>query len=133
MSGQIIQLMNKRDVDFSGGNGTVVAVRSVDVSRWTEAVLNVRVHTNSITASTTGTIVVNARAVALTNEEPQTDFLDATNLGTCTVASGTAAATLLRSTVTAGFGGALQILLVGTKGTSTTVRANISIELVVKD
>jgi len=132
MSGQVIQLVNKRDVDFSGGNGTVVGIRSVDVSRWTEAVLNVRVHSNSITAGT-GTIAVVARAISLTNEEPQTDFLDATNLATCTVATGTTAATLLRSTVSAAFGGALQILLVGTKGTSTTVKANISVELVLKD
>lgn len=133
MSGQVIQLVNKRDVDFSGGNGTVIAVRSVDVSRWTEAVLQVRVHSNSITAATTGTIAVVARSVSLTNEEPQTDFLDSTALGTCTVAAATTAATLLRSTVTAAFGAALQIQFAGTKGSSTTVRANISVELVVKD
>jgi hypothetical protein len=132
VSGSVIQLFSKRSFDFSGGNGTVVVVRSVPVERWTEAQINVRVHTNAI-ASGSGTIVVNAKSISLTQEEMQTDFLDGTILATASVGNGTAAGTLVRGAVTAAFGAALQILVVGTKGTSATVVANLSAELVLKD
>jgi hypothetical protein len=133
VSGSVVQLVNKRDVDFSGGNGTVVAVRSVDVSRWTSAVLNVRVHSNSINGTSSGTIQVIARAISLTNEEPQTDFIDASALATCTIGYQEDAGILVRDSLAADFGGALQITFVGTLGTSTTLRVNISVELVLKD
>lgn len=132
MAGTVVQLFSKRSFDFSGGNGTVVVVRSIPVERWVDAQINVRVHTNGITSGT-GTIAVSAKSISLTQEEMQTDFLDATILATASVATGTLVGALVRGTVTSGFGAALQILVVGTKGTSATVIANLSAEIVLKD
>lgn len=132
MSGTVIQLFSKRSFDFSGGNGTVVVVRSIPVERWTDAQINVRVHTNGI-ASGSGTIVVNAKSISLTQEEMQTDFIDTAILATASVANGTLVGALVRGTVSSGFGAALQIVVVGTKGSSANVIANISAEIVLKD
>jgi hypothetical protein len=131
--GAIIPLFTKREFNFSNGTGTIVIVKSVDTSRFTEGVLNLRVHSNSTTGSTTGTIALHAKAIALTGEDPSVDFLDATTLATASMTSDTAAATLLRGALTSGFGGALQITVVGNKGTSTTLKATLSAELVVKE
>lgn len=133
MAGMIVPLFTKREFDFSNGTATVVAVKSVDTSRYTEGVLNLRVHSNSSTAATTGTISAHAKSIALTAEDPTLDFLDATTIATASMTSNTAAGTLLRGALATGFGGSLQITIVGLKGTSTTLRATVSAELVLKE
>jgi hypothetical protein len=133
MSGHVAPLFHKQEFDFSGGNGTVVVVRQIDVSRWTQGEVLVRVHSNSITGSTTGTIAVVAKSVSLTNQDPATDFIDGTAVATATVSDSSTAGTLKRASLTTPFGSGLQIQVVATKGTSTTVKATISVDLVVKD
>ena len=128
----IIPLFTKREFDFSSGSATVVVVKSVDTSRYTEGVVNLRVHSNSSTAGT-GTINAQAKSVALTGEDPSIDFVDGTTLATASMTSSTSAGTLIRGALATGFGGSLQITIVGTKGTSTTLKATLSAELVVKE
>lgn len=133
MAGMIVPLFTKREFDFSNGTATIVVVKSIDTSRYTEGVINLRVHTNSSTSSTTGTITAHAKGVALTAEDPTLDFIDGTTLGTASMTSNTAAGTLLRGSLTSGFGGSLQIVIVGNKGNSTALRATVSAELVLKE
>lgn len=132
MAGTIIPLFTKREFDFSNGTATIVVVKSVDTSRYTEGVLNLRVHTNS-TTSGTGTIAAHAKSIALTAEDPTLDFIDGTTLATASMTQSMVAGTLVRGTITAGFGGSLQIVLVGNKGTSVTLRATLSAEVVLKE
>lgn len=132
VAGMIVPLFTKREFDFSNGTATVVVVKSVDASRYTEGVLNVRVHSNSSTSGT-GTISGHAKSIALTAEDPALDFIDGATLATASMTSSTAAGTLLRGSLGAGFGGALQITIVGNKGTSVTLRATLSAELVLKE
>jgi hypothetical protein len=90
------------------------------------------VHSNSSTSGT-GTISLHAKAISLTGEDPSQDFLDGTTLATATMNTNTPAATLIRGTITSGFGGALQITVVGNKGTTTTLKAVLSAEIVMKE
>lgn len=132
MAGMIIPLFTKREFDFTNGTGTVVVVKSIDTSRYTEGLINLRIHTNSSTAGT-GTISAHAKAIALTGEDPALDFIDGTTLATASMTATTAAGLLLRGALSSGFGGALQITIVGNKGTSATLRAVLSAELVLKE
>ena len=133
MAGVIIPLFTKRDFDFSNGTATVVVVKSVDTSRYAEGILNLRVHTNTISGTGGGTIAAHAKAIALTAEDPVLDFIDGTTLAAASIATGTLVGSLVRGPLTTGFGGALQITVVGSKGTSAIVRATVSAELVLKE
>jgi len=132
MAGMIIPLFTKREFDFTNGTATIVVVKSVDTSRYTEGVLNLRVHSNSTTAGT-GTIAAHAKSIALTGEDPVLDFIDGTTLATASMTQSMLAGTLVRGALSSGFGGSLQITIVGSKGSSATVKATLSAELVLKE
>lgn len=131
MSGTTIPLMTKREFNFATAAGSVVIIRSLDVSQWTEGTLQVRIHENSNAG--TAQIDVNAYAISNTPEEPSVDYLDGTAVATVSVGvSGTDTAPLLKTAALAsGFGGALQIKVEATAG--STVQATLSAALVMKD
>ena len=131
MAGTVIPLFTMREFIFApAGGGVVIAIRSLDVSPWTEGVLQVRIHSNSIT--TTGQIDVVATPISNTPEEPSVDYLDTAAAATVIVDEfGTDGAPLLKKTALAsGFGAALQISVKGTAG--GVVTATLSAELVMK-
>lgn len=133
MAGTTIPLFTKRKFDFAGASGTpaFVVIRSLDVSGWTEGVLNVRVHENNL--SSTEQINVRAYPIANTREDPSVDYRDDTagNLTEVNVTPSTPPE-LLRADLAADFGGALQITVEAENGTTPT-NATLSAELVLKD
>lgn len=136
MPGTTINLFTLREWDFSNLTNstalTVVGVKSVPVEMWTEGALLVRIHANTISGSGGGTIVVQAKPILLSEEDPAQIFIDPTVVATVTVATGDTAPKLMRNALSAGFGGALQIQVVGNKGTSAVVKATLSADLVMK-
>jgi hypothetical protein len=137
MSGTIIPIMAKRTLDLSNTTANltneVVLVKAVDVSQWTEGELYVRVHGGSITGSATCQVI--AKITSPTPEDPSSDFVYGTAMGTVTISSTetTAAPTLLRAALTANFGGMLQISFKAVQASSAqTIAPKISIELVMK-
>lgn len=134
MSGTTIPLFTKRKFNFNSATGTpsVVVIRSLDVSGWTEGVLNVRVHENNL--SSTQTINVKAYPISNTSEEPSVDYRDdtAANVTDVEVENSTTdpAPKLLRASLAGDFGGAVQIVV---EGASSATDATLSAELVLKD
>ena len=131
MPGQVHSIITKRDFDFSNLTASTIEipiVRAVDVTDASDLTLQVRVHSRTITA---GSIAVIARAISLTEEEPNTDFLSAgSDLATITL--GTAAPTLHLATLATPFGSMVRILVKGTGAAGATIRANISVDLIVR-
>lgn len=128
-----IPLFTKRVFEF-GGSHTQVAVKAVDVSQYTEGVVLVRVHANDISAGT-GTIDVMARMTAPSSDEPDTDFVrdgSSEEKAKATVDENSAAGDLEVGALSSDFGSFLRIDLDGTMGTSGTVKATLSADLVVK-
>ena len=130
MAGTTIPLFTKRSFDFSAANGSVVVIRSLDVSGWTEGVLNVRVHQNNI-GSASETISVKAYPISNSMEEPSVDYRDdvAGNITEVTVAVTDSAPVLMRSSLASDFGSALQITV---EGANSPNDATLSAELVLK-
>lgn len=132
MSGTTIPLFTKRLIDFAGADGTTVVIRSLDVSGWTEGVLNVRVHDNSIGVAGSETINVRAYPISNTPEEPSVDYRDsvAGNITTVAIDGNDTAPVLLRTALAGDFGSALQITV---EGANSPENATLSAELVLKD
>jgi hypothetical protein len=132
MSGTVVNLFNKRPYTFASG-GTVLAVKAVDVSQFTEASLAVRVHDNNMGGSST--VVVRTRVTLPSPEDPAVDFVAAV-ADACTtvvtVSTGLADGTLLRAVVPVNFGGYLRVEVVGTVS-GGACDAVISADLVGKD
>lgn len=128
MSGTNIPLFSRRKFDFSSADGSYIALRSVDVSQWTQGVLQVRVHADN---PTSGSVQVKAYAIANTSEEPSVDYRDDTAVATATVDSSTTAPDLVIADLGSGFGGALQIEVAGASTPNNT--PTLSAQLVMKD
>lgn len=133
MSGIVQSVITRRTFTFTNlGNALtqeVPLVRALDVTDGKELTLLVRVHSRTITA---GSIQVIARAISLTNEEPNTDFLSAgSDLATITL--NTAAPTLHLASLSTPFGSMIRILVTGTGSTAATITATISVDLVIRD
>ncbi len=132
MSGQVQSVITKRDFDFSNLTASTIEVplvRAVDVTDAKDITLQVRVHSRTITG---GSIQVIARAISLTAEEPDTNFVSAaTDLATITLSA--AAPILHLASLTTPFGSMVQVLVKGTGAAASTIRANISVDLIVRD
>lgn len=131
MPGHVNSIITKRDFDFSNLTASTIEipiVRAVDVTDARDLTLQVRVHSRTITA---GSIQVIARAISLTEEEPNTDFLSAgTDLAIITL--GTAAPILHLATMATPFGAMVRIIVKGTGAAASTIRVNISVDLIVR-
>lgn len=128
MTGHIHTVITRRTFDFSkvqsGQTQDVPLVRAIDVTNAKALELIVRVHSRTITA---GQVDVIAQAVSLTAEEPDTDFVYGTALGTITL--NTAAPVLHLANLTAPFGHMVRIILRATGGASATITVGLSIDL----
>jgi len=131
MPGQVHSIITKRDFDFSALTASTIEipiVRAMDITDASELTLQVRVHSRTITS---GSIQVIARAISLTEEEPNTDFLSAgSDLASITL--NTAAPILHLATLSTPFGSMVRIVVKGTGAAASTIRANISVDLIVR-
>lgn len=133
MSGVVHSVITKRAFTFSSltnaGDMEVVLVRAMDVTDAKDITLSVRVHSRTVSG---GSIQVIARAISLTSEEPDVDFLSAgSDLATITLNA--SAPTLHLASLSTPFGSMIRILVKGTGATASTITATISIDLVVRD
>jgi hypothetical protein len=128
MAGTIIPLFTKRAFEVLGTSKTTL-VRTVDVSRYTEGVLQVRVHANTIGS---GSLDILAFPIANTSEDPATDFVGTTAVATANIAlpASFPAGTLVRASLAPGFGGAVQIRV---SGNTPTLSVTLSADLVMKE
>lgn len=130
MPGTMIPLFTKRQFDFGAAAASFIVIRSLDVSQWTEGVLQCRLHSVDIGAS--GQIDVEAYPIANTAEEPDTDYVSGTAAATVSWGASDTAPDLGKTALTSGFGGAVQIKLTGTAPASGNLIATLSAELVMK-
>ncbi|MBZ0119951.1 MAG: hypothetical protein K8H88_23380 [Sandaracinaceae bacterium] len=133
-------MVNKKDFVFSSLKASedqeMVVAERVDVSQWTEATLMVRVHTAS-TIPGTASVKVLAYADGYTEEDPTTVFQAATASATVllqgnpVVAAGTFSLALLDD---APIGSMVRVTVKGHQAATVgTVKANISVDLALKD
>src|SRR5690606_2894740 len=94
MSGTVHSVISRRQFTFTNVSASntldVPLVRAIDVTDAKAIDVVVRVH--ALTVSSTASITIFARPISLTNEEPDVDFTNATDLGTITLNTSTAAA-----------------------------------------
>jgi hypothetical protein len=134
MSGIVHTILTRRTFTFTNLGNTltqdVPLMRAVDVTDAKDITLAVRVHSRTFSGG--GSIQVIARAISLTSEEPDVDFLSAgSDLATITL--NTAAPTLHLASLSTPFGQMVRVLVVGTGATAATITATISIDLIVRD
>lgn len=138
MVGTVRNVITRRVFTFTnvGDNDTmdIPLVRGIDVSSAKAIDVVVRIH--AATVASGGTITIHSRAISLTNEQPDVDFTNSTELGTLTINNtvATAAPTLLLGTLTAPFGHMIHMFVRGTQPASAvTLTATLSIDLVLRD
>lgn len=136
MSGVVHNVITRRQFVFTNvsANQTldVPLVRAIDITDAKAIDLVVRVH--ALTVSSTASITVRTRAVSLTNDEPDVDFTNTTELGTATLDSAVTAPALVTATLSGTFGHMLRVIVRGSQpGSAVTLTATLSIDLVVRD
>ena len=138
MAGQIIPLFSRRTFDFSKLQGSqtipVPIVKAVDVSQYTQATLEVRVHSMTISGGS-AYIRVKLYTTAPSAEDPGRDFVYGSAVATTSnLSSSNTAPTLLVAQVSSGFGGMLAVAVEGEQPGSPVVSltADLSAQLVVK-
>ena len=138
MSGSVIQVMNRMVVDISNGSLgppiDVTLVSAVDVSRYTEGELYVRV--NGGTVGGNAVINILAYPTAPSAEDPSADFVSTSAVANISLTNSavSSAPNLSRAVLSASaFGRALRIIARATQDSPTqTIAPEISIELVLK-
>lgn len=119
--GIIIPVFSLKTLTFAATTPLAPLVRLIDVRQWRELTLLLRVFSNSCGSGSS--ITFRVRACAPTDEGPEVDFVDPTDVAVVTIASTTIAGTLLRGPVTANFGGWVQLLVEATKGANPCAAA----------
>lgn len=112
--GIIIPAFALRTLTFAATTPLAPLVRVIDVRLWRELTFLLRVFSNSCGSGSS--ITFRVRACAPTDEGPDLEFVDATDLAVATITSSTTAGTLVRGISTANFGGWVQLLVEATKG-----------------
>ena len=116
----------------SGTTFTVPIARHIDISRFREVTLLVRVHTKSLLATGSPTIVVGAVADVPTADDPAQDFLSAV-LASTTIIPGTTAPSLVLVAIPANAGTMISVQLTVTQGTSAAaLQSTISVDVSAK-
>jgi hypothetical protein len=136
VSGVTCVLIRRQWIDFSdlgdGLSDTQVLERAVDVSAVGDAVLEVLVHDVDIDTGTTSTIAVRVVDVALSCEQPQTDFVGEVR-AQVVLDPNTAPASLHRVGLVGALGSALQLQAVGQRvGAGGNLRAQVTVQLVAR-
>lgn len=137
MGAKTKNLISKRLYDFANIKGTstveTIALRSVDVSYGEKAELLVRVHSAAFGASSN--IKVSATPVSITPEEPDVDYIASSAVGTVMLDTNTSAPSLQLASLTAPYGGSVQIRVSGCCAAAgpESIQAALSVDLVCKD
>lgn len=136
MAGTVLRLLPRTDYDFAkvqASNSVVVwTSQNVDVSRYREATLLVRVHTINI--GTGATLVVALRTAQPSQEDPAQYFRASSDLAYVLLNNGTTAPRLEAAALPSNFGGFVSLQLRASQpGTLTTLNATLSVELSLKD
>jgi hypothetical protein len=135
MAGTILRLMPRTDFDFGkvqASNSVIVwTSQNIDVSRYREGTMLVRVHALNI--GTTATLVVALRAVQPSQEDPAQYFRSTTDLAFVVLGNGTAPQ-LQVAALPANFGGFVSLQLRASQpAVATTLIATLSVDLSLKD
>jgi hypothetical protein len=131
VAGTTIPLISRRTYNFDNGSATIVVAKAVNVVQWTSGLLVVRVHSASI--GTSSSVKVSLFKTAPSAEDPATDFEDTSSaVASAGPSAGAGAGELETAALSSGFGGFLQVSVVGTLSTASCI-AEISAELVLKD
>lgn len=112
--GIIIPVFSLKTLTFAATTSLAPLVRVIDVRQWRELTFLLRVFINSCGSGSS--ITFRIRACAPSDEGPDLDFVDPTDLASVQITSSTVAGTLLRGPVSANFGGWVQVLVEATKG-----------------
>ena len=135
MSGAAIEVISRTKYNFDnipiGATFSMPIARYVDISRFREATLLVRVHTKSILATGSPSIAVAAYADVPSSDDPSQDFLSTAVLGTNTsITSATTAPSVQLQALPASAGAMISIWLVVLQGTSVAaLQTTISVEV----
>jgi hypothetical protein len=118
MAVNVIEVVPMSTFDFTGGGGTHVIKKNVNVRASSQGTLLVRVHDFPTSPSSGSSISVICRISAPSDEQPEVDFLgDA--VATATIDDGIEETpALLKVDLDELFGGWLQVEVVGVHGTS---------------
>lgn len=134
MTGIVHQITTRRTFDFTNLTNAafmeVSLVRAFDVTDAKTIDLVVRVHSRNVTGG--ASVEVIARAISLTGEEPDTDFLSAGS-DLATIPLNTAAPIMHVASLTPPWGSMIRLLVKGTGATAQSASVTISVELVVRD
>lgn len=135
MAGVTHRIVNKRTYTFTelqaGQTQTLVLHRGIDASAYREATLLVAVHSSA--ATTNNTIEVLAVPVVLTDDEPQTDFVENAAAATATI-DADLTGQLLAQPLSDNFGSMIQIHISGRQDSTTvTLEAEITVDLSLKE
>jgi hypothetical protein len=142
MSGYVIPIAEKRFFDFTTlaapNTQTIVLADRVDVMRWRELTLCVRVHDHSL-AGGAGAIFVRASPQSFSREEPGTIFVDTTSIAAeIAIDSTTTQPALLLAPInvtgtTNCMSDLAYIHVSGTRSAAGPITATISVEISAKD
>jgi hypothetical protein len=133
MSGAVLSLLDRTSYDFSGlgqGTGTTVRVaRNIDISRWSEGTLMVRVHAKTIAG---GTIKVYLERVLPSAEDPSIEFVDTNPVASIQIL-GTEQENLLTAALPANCGAMMTLVVHGGQTVGDdNLKATISVVLSLK-
>lgn len=133
----VIQLFPIRTFTFTNVQGglslTIPVIRALDVSRWREGTLIVRIHSKDVPSG--GTIDVTLTTTSLSEDDPSSTFNAASAAATVSVTSSLPATVpgLITAALSANFGSMLTLKVTGTQpAVATTHTAVLSAELSVK-
>lgn len=134
MANVVVSLFSLRRYGFeaiaASNSFDIVVVRALECARYREISLVTRVH--SIAFGSGASIQLFAYEVAPTDDEPGTDFVASSTVCSSTITSAFAPA-LYVTTSAAPFGGALRVVLRGTRGISGACAAVLEADLVMKE
>lgn len=134
MAGLLVPLFSRRSFSFTGLTASttmdIVIVRALPVFGYREATVLVKVH--SVALDGGATIDLLASETSPTEDAPGVDFVASTVVLTASVATGTTPA-LVHAGNASTFGGHLQIVVRGTRGSTGSCDAVLEADLVLKE
>jgi hypothetical protein len=133
--GVLVPLFSLRRFTFStltvSSSLEVIMVRQVELQKYRELTVLVRVHARTIDSGASIDVIV--RALSQTPEAPGVDFVDSSSaIATATIASGTTS-TLVTQSTTSAFGRLARIVVKGSRGASGVCTADFAADLVLKE
>lgn len=136
MSGIVMRLLPRTDYNFNNVQASTSVIiwptQDVDVSRYREGTLLVRVHANTI--GTTATFIAALRASLPSKEDPAQFFRAQSDLAYVQIVNSTPAPSLQPVALPAPFGGFVSLQLRASQPASTTnLSLTISVDLSLKD